>query len=301
MKILVLIPDPKERLIIQQTLDRNKLDYIFIETSEQAWPLIQSGDARFLIGDWDASDLRPLQFIPRARAVKLAHPLYILVISSRGHDEDLAPTGADDILQRPFTALDLKNRITIGERIVSLANNLASARGQLENLAMFDDLTGMMNRAAFYRQSTGELERARRASVPLSLIALDIDNFKLINNAHGNEAGDEVLRIVSQTIREKSRPYDCIGRWSGDEFVIMLAGVIGADAEKVADRIITGVRTVRIEIQNEPTLNVKLSAGIASASRISASTEVEPLIDQARQAMARAKESGGNQVYLAYI
>jgi two-component system, cell cycle response regulator len=301
MKILVLIPDPKERLVIQQTLDRNKLDYLFIETSEQAWPLIQSGDARFLIGDWDASDLRPLQFIPRARAVRLTHPLYILVISSKNQDEDLAPIGADDILQRPFTALDLKNHIMIGGRIVSLANNLANARGQLENLAMFDDLTGMMNRAAFYRQSTGELERARRASVPLSLIALDIDNFKLINDAHGSEAGDEVLRIVSQTIREKSRPYDCIGRWSGDEFLIILAGVIGADAEKVAERIITGVRTVRIEVGNEPTLNVKLSAGIASASRISASIEVEPLIDQARQAMARAKEAGGNQVYLAYV
>jgi len=301
MKILVLIPDPKERLVIQQTLDRNKLDYIFIETSEQAWPLIQSGDARFLIGDWDASDLRPLQFIPRARAAKLSHPLYILVISSKNQDEDLAPIGADDILQRPFTALDVKNRIMIGERIVLLSKHLANTRGQLENLAMFDSLTGMMNRAAFYRQSTGELERARRASAPLSLIALDIDNFKLINNAHGKEAGDEVLRIVSQTIRERSRPYDCIGRWSGDEFVIMLAGVIGADAEKVADRIITGVRTVRIEVGNEPTLNVKLSAGIASASRISASIEVEPLIDQARQAMARAKEAGGNQVYLTYV
>jgi diguanylate cyclase (GGDEF)-like protein len=301
MRILVLITDPKERLVVQQTLDRNKLAYTFIETSEQAWPLIQSGDARFLIGDWDTSDLRPLQFIPRARAAKLSQPLYILVISSKNHDEDMAPTGADDVIQRPFTALELKNRIMIGERIVALASNLASARGQLENLAMFDDLTGMMNRAAFYRQSIGELERARRASVPLSLISLDIDNFKLINTAHGNEAGDEVLRIVSQTIREKSRPYDCIGRWSGDEFVITLAGVIGADAEKIADRIITGVRTVRIEIENEPTLNVKLSAGIASASRISASTEVEPLIEQARQAMARAKEAGGNQVFLAYV
>ena len=77
--------------------------------------------------------------------------------------------------------------------------------------------------------------------------------------------------------------------------------VIGADAEKIADRIIAGVRSTRIEIGNEPTLNVKLSAGIASASRISASTEVEPLIDQARQSMARAREAGGNQVYLAYV
>jgi diguanylate cyclase (GGDEF)-like protein len=167
---------------------------------------------------------------------------------------------------------------------------------------MFDNLTGMLNRAAFFRQSVGELERARRASVPLSLIALDIDNFKSINEAHGTEGGDIVLRVVAQTIREKSRPYDCIGRWSGDEFVIMLSGVIGADAEKIAERIIAGVRTVKIEVENAPSLSVKMSSGIASASRISASSEVEPLIQQARQAMSRAKEAGGTQVvYLAYV
>lgn len=300
MRILVLVPDTKERAAIQRVLERNGHTMTPIETSEQAWPLLQSGEARFLIADWDTTDLRPLQFVPRARAARFIHPIYLLVITSKSQD-DASPFGADDVLTRPYTALEFNNRVAIGERILSLAGNLANARDQLENLAMFDNLTGMMNRAAFYRQSAGELERARRASVPLSLIALDVDNFKLISDAHGPEAGKEILRIVAQTIRERSRPYDCIGRWSGDEFVIMLPGVIGADAEKIADRIIAGVRSTRIEVGNEPTLNVKLSAGIASASRISASTEVEPLIDQARQSMARAREAGGNQVYLAYV
>jgi diguanylate cyclase (GGDEF)-like protein len=145
------------------------------------------------------------------------------------------------------------------------------------------------------------VERSRRASVPLSLIVLDIDNFKTINDAYGSEMGDEVLSVVSQTIREKSRPYDCIGRWSGDEFVIVLPGVIGADAEKVADRVIAGVRGTRIEVPNETALNVKMSAGIAAVARITPSTEVEPIIQQARQAVTRAKESGGNQVFLVYF
>ncbi len=300
MKILILVPDPKERSAIQRVLERNGHVFTPIETSEQAWPLLQSGESQFLIADWDSTDLRPLQFIPRARAARFVHPIYVFVITSKSQD-DASPFGADDVLTRPYTALEFNNRVSIGERILSLASNLANARDQLENLAMFDELTGLMNRAAFYRQSTGELERARRASVPLSLIAFDIDNFKLINDAHGQEAGDEVLRIVAQTVRERSRPYDCIGRWSGDEFVIMLPGVIGTDAEKIADRVIAGIRSSRIEIGHEPTLNVKVSAGIASASRISASTEVEPLIEHARQAMSRAKETGGNQVYLAYV
>ncbi|MBI3739642.1 MAG: GGDEF domain-containing protein, partial [Chloroflexi bacterium] len=150
------------------------------------------------------------------------------------------------------------------------------------------------------RTAQGELERARRTSSPLSLIALDIDNFKSLNETHGVQMGDEVLKVVAQAIREKSRPYDCIGRWSGDQFVIALPGVIGADAEKIAERIIRGVHSNDITYNNN-TINASISAGIASASRISAATEVEPLIEQARQAMARAKEAGGNQVHLIYI
>jgi diguanylate cyclase (GGDEF)-like protein len=301
MKILVLEPNPKERALLKQTLEQSGHSPGFIETSEQAAPLIQSGEVRFFIGDWDESDMSKLQFIQRVRSTKIPGPLYVLIITGKTLDESQTPTGADDILRRPYTARDLKNRVAIGERIILLANNLANARDQLENLAMFDSLTGLMNRSAFFRQCTGELERARRAAVPISVIALNIDNFKIINDVNGVEAGDEVLRIAAQTIREKSRPYDCIGRWSGDEFVIMLSGVIGADAEKIADRIITGIRGVKIEVQTDVMLTVQMSAGIASASRISASTEVEPLIDQALQARARAKEAGGNQVYLAYI
>jgi diguanylate cyclase (GGDEF)-like protein len=171
----------------------------------------------------------------------------------------------------------------------------------LENQAVFDTLTGFMNRAAFLRQSAGELERSRRASLPLSLIALDIDNFKTINDTFGTELGDEVLEIVAGAIRDKSRPYDCIGRWTGDEFVLALPGVIGTDAEKVAERAIAGVRGTRIEVPNEPPLNVKVSAGIASLARITTSTEIEPVIQQARQAVARAKEAGGNQVFMVYL
>ena len=83
--------------------------------------------------------------------------------------------------------------------------------------------------------------------------------------------------------------------------MLVLAGVIGADAEKVAERIIAGVRGTRIEVPNEPPLNVKISAGVASVARISTSTEVEALIQHARQAMSRAKEAGGNHIFMAYI
>ncbi len=301
MKILVLENNPKELALIEQALGGNRYEVIPITSGEQALSYIRSGESRFLIANWEANDVRDPQFIARARAVNPAEPIYILLTTTKSLEDESAPTGMDDIIQKPFKAADLKTRVAIAERILSMASSLAAARNQLENQAVFDSLTSFMNRAALIRQANGELERSRRASLPLSLIALDIDNFKAINDKFGSETGDHVLRIVAQTIREKSRPYDCIGRWSGDEFVIALAGVIGADAEKVAERVIAGVRGTRIEVQDEAPLNVKLSAGIASVARISTSTEMEPLIQQARQAMTRAKEAGGNQIFLVYI
>jgi len=301
MKIMVLENDPKELSLIQQALNGKRTELIQLGSIEQAWPYVQSGESRFLIANWDTSDLRTSQFIPRTRAAKLEVPVYIVLITTKNTEEEAAPIGVDDIIQRPYKPSELKNRIGMAERIISLANNLASARNQLENQAVYDDLTGLMNQSAFIRQSLGELERSRRASSSVSVIGLDIDNFKSINESFGTELGDEVLRVLAQTIREKSRPYDCICRWEGDEFVIMLAGVIGADAEKVADRIIAGVRGTRIEADSKTAVNLKLSAGIASVARVSTSTEVEPLIQQAFQAMARAKEAGGNQVFMIYV
>lgn len=301
MKILVLENNPKELTLIEQALHGKRNVLIPITSSEQAAPYIQSGESRFLIANWDTSDLRTSRFITRARAINPAEPIYILLTTMKNLDEGIEPSGMDDIIQRPFKAADLKNRVAMADRIISLASSLAVAREQLEQQAVFDDLSGFMNRRAFSRQAAGELERSRRSSLPISLIALDIDNFKIINDTFGSQTGDEVLQVVAQTIREKSRPYDCIGRWSGDEFVLVLAGVIGADAEKVADRIISGVRGTRIEVPNEPPLNVKISAGIASVARISTSIEVDALIEKSRQSMLRAKEVGGDQIFLTYI
>jgi diguanylate cyclase (GGDEF)-like protein len=130
---------------------------------------------------------------------------------------------------------------------------------------------------------------------------MDIDDLEVINNSFGVEVGDEVLRVFSQSIREKSRPYDCIGRWMGGKFMIMLSGVISADAEKVAERIIAGVRGTTIEVKDQTPLSIKISAGIVSMARVNTPTEIDPLIQQALQTVSRAKESGDDQVLIVYV
>lgn len=295
MKALILEQNAKERSLIQHVLEKSGHAAILGRDMDEAWQLIEKGEARFIIADGDAEDFKKSNLIGRARAAKIL-PVYFLILTAG--EEDNAE--ADDNMHKPLSASELKARIMIGQRILLLGESLSHARDQLESLALYDSLTGLMNRSAFLRSAQGELERARRSSSPLTVIALDLDRFKSLNAEHGVEMGDEVLKIVGQIIREKSRPYDCIGRWTGDEFVIVLPDVIGADAEKVAERIIKGINATNITYKNDA-VKVGMSAGIVSASRVNASAETEPLIEQARQAMARAKESGGDQVFLTYI
>ena len=295
MKALILEQNAKERSLIQHVLEKSGHAAILGRDMDEAWQLIEKGEARFIIADGDAEDFKKSNLIGRARAAKIL-PVYFLILTAGEEDN----ADADDNLHKPLSASELKARIMIGQRILLLGESLSHARDQLESLALYDSLTGLMNRSAFLRSAQGELERARRSSAPLTVIALDLDRFKSLNAEHGVEMGDEVLKIVGQIIREKSRPYDCIGRWTGDEFVIVLPDVIGADAEKVAERIIKGINATNITYKNDA-VKVGMSAGIVSASRVNASAETEPLIEQARQAMARAKESGGDQVYLTYI
>ena len=303
MKILVLNNDLMERTVIQQVLQRNGHEIIPAENSDIAMHLLQQGEIRFVIADRATTDIDEKEFIKRLREAKPPYYIYILLIALRVQDTDVTTPrmGADDYLHKPIVPIELKSRVYIGERILALGDNLIQARGDVKNTAVFDPLTNALNQSAFLTLSRGELERARRAQSSLSLIALDIDNFKAINSQYGKEIGDDVLTVVSQSIREKSRPYDGVARYEDDMFLLILPGVIGQDAEKVAERILKGIYNINISLMDGTAVSVNLSAGIASAMQISASTEIEMLIQKATEAVKQAKREGGNQVYTVFL
>ena len=303
MKILVLNNDMMERTVIQQVLQRNGHEIIPAETSDIGMHLLQQGDIRFVIADRATTDIDEKQFIKRVRDARPPYYIYILLIAMRVQDTDVTTPrmGADDYLHKPIVPIELKSRVYIGERILALGDNLSQVKGEAKNAAVFDPLTNTLNQSAFLTLSRGELERARRAQSPLSLIALDIDNLKAINDKHGSDIGNDVLSVVSQSIREKSRPYDGVARYQDDMFLLILPGVIGQDAEKVAERILKGIYNNNISLMDGTAVTVKLSAGIASAMQITASTEIEMLIQKATEAVRQAKREGGNQVYIVFL
>ncbi|MEO8354449.1 MAG: diguanylate cyclase, partial [Chloroflexota bacterium] len=228
MKILVLNNDLMERTTIQQVLQSEGHEIIAAGNSDTAMQLLREGGIRFVIADRASTDIEEKQFIQHVRDPQPPYYIYILLITPEIHDAELiAPHGgADDYLGRPIIPSELKVRVQIGKRIIDLGDRLVQAWETLENTAMFDELTTVLNYKAFLTLARGELERARRGQSPLSLIALDIDNLASINEQFGEAIGDDVLTVVARGIREKSRPYDGVGRYEDDTFLVILPGVI---------------------------------------------------------------------------
>jgi diguanylate cyclase (GGDEF)-like protein len=303
MKILVLSNDEMERTVIQQVVEHNGHEILVAGNSDDAMQFLQEGGIRFVIVDRNTTDMEEKKFIKRVRDAKPPQYIYILLIASKVQDTDITTPrgGADDYLHKPIVPLELKSRVHIGQRMLGLGDNLVTARGTLEKTAMFDPLTRTLNEAAFLTLSRGELERARRGQAPLSLIALEIENFEIISDAHGEEIAKDVLVLVAQAIREKSRPYDGVGRYGENIFLIPLPGVIGQDAEKIAARIVKGILNANITLLDGTAINLSLNTGVVSSLRVTVTMEIEMLIEKAREAASHARQDGENQVYAIFL
>ena len=305
MDILLINNDLMERSVIQQVLEHSGHKVTSIETAQDAWEIIADSRIRFVIADAANQEQNIDQLIQRVRSnQKLFGHIYILLLLNRGQNVNLVASlgvGADDYLNKPVSPQELKARVSVGVRILSMGDTLAQARDQLNSLAMYDNLTGLLNRQAFYKVAQGELERARRASEGISIITMDVDNFKTIGANYDHTVANNVLQIISQVIREKSRPYDCIGRWDSDQFTIALPGVVSTDAEKVAKRILAGVQSSQISLTDGKSLEVRLSVGVASAQTINAYAEIDTYIQSAVLAMSSSKNNKDEEITVAFV
>ncbi|HLU55736.1 MAG TPA: diguanylate cyclase [Pseudonocardia sp.] len=172
---------------------------------------------------------------------------------------------------------------------------------QLEEAASLDGKTGLLNAAAWHVQAERALQRAKRRDGPPGVLVLDLDHFKAVNDTHGHLAGDRVLTAVAEVLRDEVRERDLVGRFGGEEFVVMLAGLGGrgpAELEAVAERIRRRVADLRVEIPTpDGPLTVRgLSVSVGCAVMPDGGAELRDLLEVADRALYAAKHAGRNAV-----
>jgi two-component system cell cycle response regulator len=299
MRILVASGPNSGRRLIVRCLEDWGFDFSVAEQGEAAWQSLEREDAPSLaLLDWAIPGMSGLEVCERIRArTQTDQYVYTIVLTARTGRMKLPEAmaaGADDCLLRPFDRSELKARLIVGKRIVRLQKELVMARETLRVAASQDSVTGQLSRAEIISFLRLHLARVRRGGTPLGIILADLDHFKKTNATFGHAVGDAVLQEAARRFRSGLQRHEEIGRYGGDEFLLVLPGCDLAHCASRAD-------TIRTLIGVQPTLtshgpvDSTASMGVTFADALT-DISLEALLDAADAALDKAKQNGRNRV-----
>jgi len=297
-RILVAEDNPVFREMLRKMLVEWGYEVIAVSNGQEAWDLLrQENGPRLALLDWMMPGMEGAEVCRQVRARIRDRYVYIMLLSARAELEDVVDgmdSGADDYIMKPFEVDELRARLRAGRRVLALQDELVEAREALREQATRDGLTGLWNRTAIFDILQNELARSRRSGEPLIVLMADLDGFRPVNDRFGHQAGDAVLRQVATRMRAAVRRYDSVGRYGGEEFLIVLPSCELVGGLALAERIRRAIgaecfRAGDVEIR----LTCSLGAACASPPAI---PPADDLVREADAALYRAKHQGRDRV-----
>lgn len=298
VQILVADDSPVFRDMLQRMLLEWGYEVILVSDGQQAWDALRQEDGpRLALLDWMMPGMEGAEVCRRVRANVHDRYVYMLLLSVRAELDDLVAgmeSGADDYIVKPFQVDELRARLRAGRRVLALQEQLVEAREALREQATRDGLTGLWNRRAIFEILQNELARSSRSGEPLIVLMADLDGFKPVNDHFGHLAGDAVLRQAAARMRASVRRYDAVGRYGGEEFLIVLPGSELPNGLVQAERIRSAIHA---ETFHAGDTEIRLSCSLGAACAAPpAMHQADDLVRQADTALYRAKHLGGNRV-----
>ena len=294
MKVLVADDDSVSRMRLAHALQAWGYDVVVAHDGNDAWRQIDAcSEPLLLIVDWMMPGLNGLDLCRRVKADpdKRFHQLIVLTSRSAMTDTVTAiEAGADDFIAKPYHPDELKVRVRASVRILQL-------QMELQLKASHDDLTGLLNRRMVLDMLTREFERALREGIPLAVAMLDVDHFKNVNDSFGHLVGDEVLRRTAERMAGMLRRGDVLGRYGGEEFILVVPSCDVAAAADIAERLRAIVSSQPVDTSAGP-VTVTASLGLA-VSTPESPLERDEIVQAADRALYLAKAAGRNRVVLA--
>ncbi|UFS69965.1 diguanylate cyclase [Geomonas sp. RF6] len=301
MKILIAEDEPAFRRLLTDVLIKWGYEVVVTKDGAEAWHILNSDDApKLAILDWMMPGIDGPELCRRIR--RRAHGVYtyVMLLTSQQGDKDLVTgmeAGADDYLTKPFRVSELRVRLRTGRRIIDLQNELIAAREFFQEKAARDSLTRLWNHEEILSILSHEMARAEREGKCLGAIMADLDHFKRINDRYGHLAGDSVLRVAAEKMLTQVRAYDSIGRYGGEEFLVILPDCGRQCAMAFAERIRQRISEKEFNT-SEGMIPVTMSLGVAVSCREQRLNATD-LVKAADKALYAAKGGGRNRVEVA--
>lgn len=296
MKVLVADDDLTSRTMLAAILKKSGYDPVLAADGVAAWQVLGGTAApRLVLLDWNMPGLDGLEVCRLIRKNESSNQPYVILLTGRGEKGDIVQgleAGANDYISKPYDTEELQARISVGRRMLELQTSLVKARDAVVHQAMYDHLTDIFNRRAILDQLSKELTRTRREGGWLEVGICDIDHFKAINDTWGHQAGDEALVAFTWCVQASLRSYDQVGRYGGEEFLVIASGIAGDDHEGLFERVCARVAGTLITTA-AGTISMTVSIGVAVARPDST---VDGLLAAADTALYRAKDAGRNRV-----
>ncbi len=296
LRLLLAEDEETQRTILASMLTRAGYTVTAVDNGQDALTEVLTGDYPLLVTDRGMPGLDGLQLCRAIRAAQLPSYVYILILTGLDSTRDAVTglkAGADDYVSKPTREEELVARLSAGRRILMLERSLRAANERIRLLTVTDALIGTFNRRYFDDQLPVAIAHAERYGRPLSLVFVDVDHFKLVNDTHGHRVGDEVLVEIGRRLLANVRAYDWVARYGGEEFAVVLPETDTDAAMILAERLRSSIADQKLST-SVGDLPVTASFGVASSRTVAAITP-DALVGAADLALYRSKADGRNR------